>query len=355
MKSITLSAMMALLLLGCLRHVPSPTEAARMCPDGQAVEPRVEESLRRGVGWLIDFVAIEENRDALGLDSVILFHELATTSTDPWIREQSQPLITQLWHEQVSTLLSKPQPLSVFDALTALHLASIGADRDMDTAELRRRAMTTFADKTTAAEMCDLPSDRIGDLNLDLQYELLLCAYDLTRAQAQWPTGVDTHGVHLGTIHQELLAGWRIYRPGRPSDERAYLATHHALVLNDYGRLRLDPQQAPDLINWLQITFPAVHQSGDTELMAEYLDVFRSMGHTPADDPLLHAGTCTLLAGQNPDGSWDGPYPAEDPYTAMHPTWTAVTGLRDRTFLDGTPYANHLRALLTPQQTHAPQ
>lgn len=336
--------MLLLMLLGCPRPTATtaPPPSAQGCVDGAVPPDRVQASVRRGVQWLADFYADEANRDALGLDGVVVFHELAATSADPWVREIAAPLAQQGWRA-----MSARQPGTPLEAVEALQLATIGAELGEDAGPLLDRALAILDDLDGAAEVCELPADDIDDLSADDQYGLLICAYDLARARARWPERVPD-AAPLGPIHRDLLAEWRVHRPGVPPHERAFLATHHALVLNDYGRLALAEDDAPELFGWLRETFDRVLSTRDVELVAEYIDAFQGLGRSPEDDPMLRDGMCLLLATQRPDGSWGGPIPATDPYTTMHPTWTAVVGLRARTFLRGTLYDRYLDEALAP-------
>jgi hypothetical protein len=83
----------------------------------------------------------------------------------------------------------------------------------------------------------------------------------------------------------------------------------------------------------------------ELELAAEIVDIFHSAGLSESHDPALCSATRRLLAAQNPDGSWGTPEPDDDYYDQVHPTWTAVHGLRTRIFLSGTPFDRRRKVL----------
>jgi hypothetical protein len=107
--------------------------------------------------------------------------------------------------------------------------------------------------------------------------------------------------------------------------DHAYLATHIGFILNDYGRIRLRWGAFAWVERYLRDHGEGFLELGDVELSGELSDLLRS---------------------QAADGSW-GPWRKEEnPYDAVHHTWTAVHGLRERTFLEGTAYETRLREIL---------
>ena len=148
------------------------------------------------------------------------------------------------------------------------------------------------------------------------------------------------HDYPLVPAPEDPEGDWDLFR------EYAYLVTHAAYVLTNYNQLLLRETDAPWIQRYLRENFDAVLASGDVELVAEFVDVFRSMGRSEADDPDVRAGTDFLLATQNPDGSWGRWRTEADAYFAMHYTWCAVCGLRDREPREGTVFDRYVRRAL---------
>jgi len=98
------------------------------------------------------------------------------------------------------------------------------------------------------------------------------------------------------------------------------------------------------LYGYLREQFASAFRFEDPGLVAEFVDVFRTLGFDERSDRMLCQGTRFLLQAQHADGSW-GDIEADDPYDAIHPTWAVVDALRDRIFLKGTPYSHYIKSI----------
>ena len=189
----------------------------------------------------------------------------------------------------------------------------------------------------------------------DTIYEILMGAYSLEKANAvygdRFKVAFRLKDILLFLKSKSLTPYGEYGDTGNQlAQDHAYLATHMAYVLNNYGRLRLSEMDAPFLFRYLRDNYDVVLALEDIELVGEFIDVFRSMGFNSATDAMVRSGTRFLLQAQNEDGSWGRWWEEEDPYDAVHYTWCAMAGLRDRTFLQDTPYSRRVQRIL--EQVH---
>jgi len=108
---------------------------------------------------------------------------------------------------------------------------------------------------------------------------------------------------------------------------------------------KLSGESSEWITSYLRKHFHAVLKNEDIELVAEFIDVFRSLGQDEKTDPMIRKGTEFLLRTQHSDGSWGDWKGADSYYDAMHITWCAVMGLRRRSFMKGTPYEKRIRGV----------
>src|SRR4029077_15560009 len=67
--------------------------------------------------------------------------------------------------------------------------------------------------------------------------------------------------------------------PRKPRfQDHAYLATHVACVLSDFTRLKLSSEDLGPFYGYFREQFPSAIRFGDPELVAEFVDVFRTLG-----------------------------------------------------------------------------
>jgi hypothetical protein len=121
-------------------------------------------------------------------------------------------------------------------------------------------------------------------------------------------------------------------------------------VYNHYGRLRLFRRDIPRLLTYIRGNFSDVLAIRDVEVLSEFVDIYRGLGLDETKHLLTRVGTMMLLESQHPDGSWGDWKKHTHPYDAIHYTWCAVLGLRERFFLRKTPFAKRIRAILKRSQ-----
>jgi hypothetical protein len=307
-----------------------------------------DRAVAAGYAWLARFLDDPRNVDALGVDAVRIFSEPAATMPDQASRRR------WLWEAcrkaRCFTMLRMRREvlLGIWDLLDVFEFAAHAREIGLCAAPLTGRARAALAACPSREVL--LPSGPFapGYLSTASEQELLdllLAAYSIEKAEiAGEPLGLSRGLAEV----LPLLRGHRFETDPAADSFRdsVYLAAHVAFVASDYGRVRLRREDAPWVSDYLFEAWPAVLAARDLELVAEIADVARSFGLDEHDDPLLHAATRLLLDAQNPDGSW-GPGPAPgSPYGAMHPTWCATGGLRERVFLPDTPWEHRIRPIL---------
>jgi hypothetical protein len=182
------------------------------------------------------------------------------------------------------------------------------------------------------------------EIPADDAWELVLWSIRLTDAQS-------VPGLDLPGGAQQLTEGiWRFFErhPFRGANaypdgannedfyQTAYLATHLAYIPTGYDRYPIYVRDAPALYQFLRSNFYAVLETGELDLMAEFVDLFRQYGCTERNDLQVRDGSRYLLrlfhaAG----GRWMAhrePYEQRDigNYDLIHKPWTGMSGLRPR-------------------------
>ena len=329
-------------------------------PVAAGLSSRCRAAVRHGMAHLKAFFEKQQNMAALGENAVSIFLELGETATDSTVKSRAlweARRIAVFLDGRLRTPGGLADPGNVRGALSLLPDARL---LHLSQGDLLGALKARLAGRDADEAYYGTPfgSSRLGELSEDDLFDLLLAAYTVERARAAFPElprpGLGLKEV-LRFVFGKKLTG---YREDTSKDhdvfqDHAYLATHVAFVLNDYGRLRLIPEELGSVMPWLEAQFEPLLLAGDEELVAELVDVFRSTG-AGDEDPMVRRGSEFLLGKQRPDGSWGDWEKEEDPYDAIHPTWTAVHALRDRTFLTGTPYQRRVKEILREIRTEAP-
>jgi hypothetical protein len=240
-----------------------------------------------------------------------------------------------------------------YELLESVLLLTQMRELGLDPAPLRAatiRRIRSLPDPDLVYGLRSLAPRDLDRLAEDRLFDLLLEVYAVERAAA----GGDDFGIRFGLeeLLPVLLRRPLILRTEDPDPAgelfraHVYRATHVAYVLTDYGRLRQREEDAPGIFEYLRRVFPDVLADRDVELVAEIVDVWRSLGRDETNSSLVRDGTVFLLEAQNEDGSWGPGSGAEDAYTGAHHTWCAIMGLGERRFLSDTPYERRLREIL---------
>lgn len=319
-------------------------------PGGSLANAR-REAVRRGMRWLDWYIRKHWSYTELGVDAVYIFRELAETTDDEVVRRFSFPVARRL-ALQMKAYFQRPGMLEKADSvLDALDLLTFHRFLKFDPQPLLEMATRRFAKYDDAEALFGM---KLGDLNRlseDQVFELLINTYVMEKIRLTLSPRLATD-FHLGQVIAFLRT--RAYVNHRHDvtenhrlfSDHAYLATHVAFVLNNYGVSPLSIADIPRVYPFLRDNFAAIYRKKDIELVAEFLDVYRAMGLSEVNDRQVELGTRFLLATQAADGSW-GPWRKQkNPYDAVHYTWAAVHGLRERFLRADTQYRRHLKRLL---------
>ena len=338
-------ALVTMCMVGC-----SPSDQAESPPDFETTRDR---ALLRGLLWLEQYLDCEEHMLGMSekLNAFRIFREFAYTSNNPEIREMAKR-VTFKYSKRLKTFFSEVRnPES--DHQLFVDMLEFVSERDMagvDLTSLAERVSEIYATFRTDEEFFGVDLTDLNTLSEDAIFNLLMDLYALEKAnleyKGQFRCHIDMVDVLIFLKNRKLIS----FTGNRGAEEpsavaHSYLATHLCYVLTNYGRLYLEESSFPVVIQYLRDNFRYVLADGDIELVGEFIDVFRSMGRTENDDPMIKAGTEFLIRTQNEDGSW-GNSSDDDPYNAMHYTWCAVVGLRDRIFLKDTAYEKRIKHIL---------
>lgn len=314
-------------------------ERARL-PERQA------EAVVKGMAWMAGFLESPENLRFVGTDAPVIFlaGQNARSAT---VRNLALPL-ARYEAGRVLPFYAESALSSRSDVFEALWLLSESATLQIPTEPLlthvsRRIARLPTPESIYAIDLEHL--DRVPEADV---YELLIDSYIADKAALAHPE-LPLTTFRLNKVLPFILARRFIRYDDDRSEghatfaDHAYLATHTAFVLSDFARLKLSPEDLGPLYGYLRTEFPSAIRYGSLELIAEFVDVFRILGFDDQDD-MVCQGTRFLLDRQLPNGGWGG-WEDGNAYDQIHATWVAVDALRDRNFLEGTPYATFLESL----------
>jgi hypothetical protein len=314
-----------------------------------------ERAVVKGTAWMAAFLESPDNLRGLGTDAAVIFlaGQNAKSAT---VRDLSVPL-ARYQAGRVLPLFAESPLSSRNDVFEALWLLSESANLKLPAEPLlthvsdRLKRLPT-PDAVYAIDLAHL--DRVPESDV---YELLIDSYVADRAALAHPE-LPLTTFRLGKVLPFMFGRPYVRYEDDDSEDHskftdhAYLATHVAYVLSDYARLKLSPNDLGPLYGYLRGEFPSAIRDGSLELIAEFVDVFRLLGFDERDE-MVCQGTRFLLDNQRPDGSF-GNTTDGSPYDRIHATWVAVDALRERTFLEGTPYAKFIKSLgpFTGGSTH---
>jgi len=310
-----------------------------------------EKATTRGLDWLQGFLDDDRHLACIGEDAVEIFLEVGTSAPTASVRQRCL-VVARRYATKLLPLYLKEGALQNhlnLEAAWALVARSgelhLQMDDLVDRLADRMHSLSSFA-----AEYDVAASDvtTVGDLDLTM---VVVDAYFLEKLRLSHP--------EIPSILRlrELLARlkdptfWqRAMKNQEIREEFGYVATHVYFALNDYGRLRVRPDDAPAVWAFMREELTEAIAQDQPELVAEFLDVFHSAGLSEARDEEMCRAARLLLDTQNPDGSWGAE--SDDCYDAIHPTWTAVDALRVRRFLRGTAFERRRTSLVGKTRDH---
>jgi hypothetical protein len=317
---------------------------------GCAAVAERERAVLRGLLFIAGVLEDERQAAALRIDRVMIFLEAGATATSAEVREFALAEAKRQARRLADIRLADPLPMAAPELLDLLDLVGEAEWVDLDPAPLEAKARA-------ALRRLPGPDALYGVPHVDREFlagisewgllDVLLTAYSVEKAAV---AGVDFGVTFTLADVLDFLRGHRfVVSPDGPRGEQfrdsVFLAAHVAFVASDYGRVRLREEDAPYACDYLRRVFPLVLAGRDVELIAEVMDVHRGLGIDEASSPLVAEGARFLLDTQNEDGSWGDWRAAGDGYDAVHPTWCAVMGLRDRAGIPDTPWERRIRAI----------
>ncbi len=309
-----------------------------------------EQAVVKGMAWMAAFLESEDNLRVLGTDAPAIFLG-GLTARSATVRNLALPL-TRYEAGRVAPFYSESPLPTRNDLFEALWLLSEAAVLQIPTEPLLTHVSQLLKRLPTRESIYALDLKHLDRVSGEDVYALLIDSYIADKAALAYPE-LPLTTFRLGKVLPFVLARDFIrYDDDRSEghsefEDDAYLATHVAFVLSDYSRLRLSPEDLGPIYGYLRRQFASAFRHGSVEMIAEFVDVFRTLGFDEQNDDMVCQGTRFLLQRQLPEGGWGGWVGTGegDAYDNIHPTWVAVDALRDRTFLEGTPFANLIKSL----------
>jgi hypothetical protein len=309
-----------------------------------------EGAVYKGILWMEEYLSEPTNFEAIGLDSVCIFLELAVCSRSERVRSRSMTIARRFARKMEQTFLEN-NTLEGTDLIDAIDLLAECSTLGMDPQPLLKKIQPSLKKYAGASALIGIQLTNLNTLSEEQIFDMMMYIYDIEKAKASFP-GLVNYGFSLRQVMQFLRDKklMRFHEDTNPDKNvffnHAYLATHIVYVFTNYGRLPFRKSYMPNVIDYLRSIFYAALLLKDIELVGEIVDVFRSMGFNETNDYMVEAGTRFLLDAQADDGSWGKWREAGDPYSAIHFTWCAVGALRDRVTIPGTAYEKKIKQLV---------
>ncbi len=329
----------------------SPAPLATACSfDRAAVRLARERAVRRGVQFMANYLRSDDRLTAMGTDGTEIFLELALTSASPSLRALNDAIARRHAQRLLPRYLAPAGVHEPWDFASAVDLLVDAPHLGIPTERLETVLLERFREFPREDDAYGIPLTDAAGLTDQQAFDLLLEAYTFERAEVAWPGRFPLRfrlEEALRVLWSRPLAPWTTAGDAASrSIESAYLATHVALVITEYGRRPLPRESLGPFGRFLRAQFQEYLHARDVEIVAETADVMRQLGETDDADPQLCAATQLLLHAQNADGSWGAWQSAANAYDALHKTWAAVTGLVERTRGEEGPYAHRMREIL---------
>jgi hypothetical protein len=281
-----------------------------------------ERALRRGLFFLYAAASQRDTFREWGHDLLSAFVNIAATNAD---REISD-LAWRMGHERAMAWrgLNREVPANAdADDIANLVYGSDAAealgvpDRPFHDALVRAASRFSTADYLGFDPRREPPP---AQSRYEIFQDALIGAYTF-----------DHYDVPIGARYTDVLRWLPAMHPypARGSGlyyRSVYTITHVVYTYNGYNQYRIAPKCFPDEFAYLNANFEQAIADNDPETLGEYLDTLQAFGLTWADSRMRRAVE-SLLAAQNPDGSWGNPKES-DPYTRYHSTWTALDGIQ---------------------------
>ncbi|MBN2354458.1 hypothetical protein JXO59_00010 [candidate division KSB1 bacterium] len=305
----------------------------------------------RGIRWMDDFLRDDEHFRTMPFEAYHFFFVCAGTSTHPEIAAMAGKMARQYEPRLKDLVLQMEEPLDRHVFLQLLELITKPDANASNDAALIAKAQRSFPENNDDTNIYGRELDHLDQEELIDIFYVLLHAYFLEKADVAYPGQFPVSYRLLDILRYLKTKPLENFTKDAADPSQAmqgvFLTTHIAYVMSDYSRLKLHEEDAPWLYEYLRKNFHGAMQSGVVDVVAEIVDVFRSLGYTEENSDIVRTGTEFLLERQNEDGSW-GEVNVEEQsaYDNMHPTSSAIWALRDRSFLTGTPYSKRIQRIL---------
>ncbi|HAA59067.1 MAG TPA: hypothetical protein DCE42_30210 [Myxococcales bacterium] len=324
--------------------------ATKTSPDRTKMRRR---AVRRGFAWIKKY--IEKHWKVLSTDGLCVLAELAVND-DIELKKQVITFGQQIAKRLITIFLEEDGIEDKDDLLEAIEVLGYADVLQYDTSKLLAKVKKELVTYNTAKKLLGVSLSELPTLSGEPLYDLLIDTYTLERASAHLSLNlrrsVTLHHVLRLLRQRTYLSFDQDKDPDKENaEDSAYLATHVVFVMNNYGQLRLPPSALPKVYPYVRRNFHVGLQNKDVELLAEFLDVLRTVGFDETNDKMVAQGTAFLLRTQKQDGSWGDWEQEKDPYDALHYTWCGVLGLRGRGFLKGTKFGHYIKRTLHKLQS----
>lgn len=310
---------------------------------------RRDQAAIKGLKWMDQYLDHDEHFKSMPFEAYHFFHVCAQTSVNPELRSLAQKAADKYGARLLKHCLEMSDPLSRHDFLQVLELIGKQEYSRTDVAPLVAKAKKNYALFKNTVDIYGTPIDNLEKADQKAAFESLLYAYFLEKADTALP-GEFKVDYRLADVLKYLknrkfinFADISAEDKG-PAVDDAFIITHVAYMISNYSSLRLREEDAPWLYDYLRRNFEDILSIGHIDLIGECVDVFRSLGYTEENNEIVRKGTNYLLAEQKPDGTWgEG---GDNAYGTMHPTSCSIWALRERTFLQNTPYDLRMQSIL---------
>ncbi|MBW1774398.1 MAG: hypothetical protein JRJ82_16135, partial [Deltaproteobacteria bacterium] len=219
----------------------------------------------------------DNNFIPVGLDAVTIFLEASITSRDVFMRDKARRAATALARRLEQHYVSEAGSLEKADLIDIIDFLAEAKYLGIEPTRLLAIADRMFSESKNDEDIYGVPTGNLSGASEDTIYEILMGAYSLEKANAvygdRFKVAFRLKDILLFLKSKSLTPYGEYGDTGNQlAQDHAYLATHMAYVLNNYGRLRLSEMDAPFLFRYLRDNYDVVLALEDIELVGEFID-----------------------------------------------------------------------------------
>lgn len=333
------------------RPRPGERHGLPSTPWTDAEERACAAAARVGLREMIAFFEVRPERVLeQGENAIEAFLDTRYAASDPELAADAKRWAARCAEAVAREWLERPSDPGAPDDWSSVVVLAGYAARALGEDHPQTRALVLRANAVAPASIRDALGESVartlaGDPDIDTVYGLVMWSISLLDAAAvsglilpddasdvldQTLAHLAAHPFPSARTYPDGANDWTFY-------DHAYTATHIGYVPTGYGRYRLKVADAPWLYAFVRENFYPVLAMGELDLVAEFVDLLRQYGCTPANDAQCRDGTRYLLAlFERAGGSWIAhreSYEVGEPvsdYDLLHKPWTAVAGVRAR-------------------------